>query len=99
MASLEEAVRDAVLPRSLRERVRLRWSGGWTASQVLERLPVGTVLPADATSQVAQRAAVDQVYRTLLALAEAGQLQRKKVTYTMDVNTKGPRDMLVDVFR
>ena len=104
-ASLRTAIRAAVAPHGLVERVKLGISGGWTARQVYERLGsaekaslVGTSTVSSG-SQESQRAGVDRVYRVLLELSDAGELRRKKVQYTMTLNTKGPRDMLVDVFR
>ena len=103
------AIRDAVRPHGLTERVKLRIAGGWTARQVFERLsPTAQTALLDTCDrtlnrvdggQEVQRAAVDRVYRALLGLHETGELTRTKVQYTMTLNTKGPRDMLVDVFR
>lgn len=103
------AIRLAVRPHGLVERIKLRIAGGWTARQVFERLspPARSALlaacdrpgPAVDGGQEVQRAAVDRVYRALLGLNGSGELHRKKVQYSMTLNTKGPRDMLVDVFR
>lgn len=108
-AALADAIRLALAPSGLRERVKLRVAGGWTARQVFERLdeaPRSALLAscareggADDQGQEVQRAAVDKVYRALLDLSAAGGAERKQVQYTMTLNTKGPRDMLVDVFR
>lgn len=100
MVSDAELLRSAIAPRTLGERVRMRLSGGWTAAQTLERLPsdVREEWLGDGSID-AQRRAVDRVYRALLALAAEGAVRRTKVRYTMALNTKGPRDMLVDVFR
>ena len=108
-AALVDAIRVAIRPSGLVERVKLRVAGGWTARQVFERLddtvrrtllercdrPDGAV----DQGQEVQRAAVDVVYRARLALSAAGGAHRTKVQYTMTLNTKGPRDMLVDAFR
>lgn len=108
-AALVDAIRSALAPRGVVERVKLRVAGGWTARQVFERLDAparGALLArcareggADDQGQELQRAAVDAVYRALLALGAAGEAHRTQVQYTMTLNTKGPRDMLVDVFR
>lgn len=100
MSDDAELLRAALTPRGLAERVRLRLSGGWTAAQVLERLPAQVRAAWEGEGTIDERRrAVDRAYRGLLALAEAGGARRTKVRYTMDLNTKGPRDMLVDVFR
>jgi len=108
-AAFQDAIRAALAPSGVVERVKLRVAGGWTARQVFERMDPAarsTLLAscaredgADDQGQEVQRAAVDKVYRALLALGAAGGAERKQVQYTMTLNTKGPRDMLVDVFR
>ena len=42
---------------------------------------------------------MDAVYGVLIAMARAGAVIRTRVRWTARVNTKGQRDMLVDVFR
>lgn len=98
-STLPGDVRTAMAPVGLVERLRIRIAGGWTAKQVWERLaePAREAL-LDATERD-QRRAIDRVYRALLALASTGGATRTQVKYTMRLNTKGPRDMLVDVFR
>ena len=96
---LPDSVRAAIRPNGVGERIRLRLSGGWTAKQAWERLAEPARQRLLLTTAGDQRRAIDRVYRALLTLAEAGHVVRKQVKYTMRLNTKGPRDMLVDVFR
>ncbi|MSP55258.1 MAG: hypothetical protein EXR69_06605 [Myxococcales bacterium] len=86
-------------PVGLLERARIRLSGGWTAKQVWERLTEPAREALLNTTEQDQRRAIDRVYKALLALACSGDARRTQVKYTMRLNTKGPRDMLVDVFR
>ncbi|MDP2312841.1 MAG: hypothetical protein Q8P41_08040 [Pseudomonadota bacterium] len=102
----DEALAAAVLavlrPTGLRARVRLALGGGYTALQVWERLDAdiqADLGAADVEPTVAARLGVERVQRALLALAAAGQARHKRVGMTMTLNTKGPRDVLVDVFR
>lgn len=99
-AALDAGLATALLPVGLLERAQLWVTKGWTAAQLYQRLPAAlqTALAAQHAND-GRRRAVDLVYNTLLLLARQGRVQRKQVRYTMNVNTKGPRDMLVDVFR
>lgn len=95
---LPAAVRLALAPAGIAERVRLRLSQGWTAKQIWERLDEAARQELLRATGEDQRRAIDRVYRVLLELSEAGGARRSQVKYTMRLNTKGPRDMLVDVF-
>ena len=99
-AALDAGLAAALLPVGLLERAQLWVTKGWTAAQLYQRLPAAlqTALAAQHAND-GRRRAVDLVYNALLLLARQGRVQRKQVRYTMNVNTKGPRDMLVDVFR
>jgi hypothetical protein len=91
---VDDALLDALRPRGLRERLRLRTVGGWTAAQVYTRLA------DDARATLAgERWPVEVVHRALLALVEAGRVHRARVRWAMELNTKGMRGMVVDVFR
>ncbi len=82
---------EALRPRGVGERVRARFGVGWTASQVLSRVA------RDTYAGVVDPAA--EVHAELLALVAEGRVRRASVRWTAHLNTKGPRDMLVDVFR
>ena len=87
---LRAAVLQALRPRSPRERVKLWLSGGWTRAQLLARLS------ADVRAGVPD----DEAMRTLLfSFVASGQVCIKQVRGTLVVNTQGPRDLLVDVYR
>ncbi len=99
-ATEQQAIARALRPVGLGERAQLWVTKGWTASQVYQRLPPAMQATlAERHAHDGRRRAVDAVYNVLLLLAREGHVQRKQVRYTMDLNTKGPRDMLVDVFR
>ena len=42
MSSLEQNILEALKPRGVRERIKLKFSKGFTASQILNRLPLKT---------------------------------------------------------
>ncbi len=83
----------ALAPRGLGERIRARVAGGWTAAQVWARMGAES---AFASGHVGP---VDEVHRVLVALAADGRVARRSVRWTTRLNTKGHRDMVVDVFR
>ena len=98
---IEDAVLRALRPAGLRERLRLRLGGGLTALQVWERLEPSAraVLVADETPALAERRGVERVRAVLTRLEEDGRVRRARVRMTVPLNTKGPRDVVVDVFR
>ncbi len=57
------------------------------------RIPDGATFDDDGAPSV------DAVYGALTAMTRAGAVIRTRVRWTARVNTKGHRDMLVDVFR
>ena len=80
----------ALRPRSMRERVKVWLSGGWTRAQLLARLS------ADVRVGVPD----DEAIRGLLGtFVTSGQVRIKQVRGTLVVNTQGPRDLLWDVYR
>lgn len=91
---LEGALLASLRPHGVRERVRGWVARGWTAAQVHARLPedVRAALAAE------ERQPVERVHRDLLALASAGRVRTRRVHYTVELNTKGARGMVVDVF-
>ncbi|MFZ5475931.1 MAG: hypothetical protein ACOZNI_04075 [Myxococcota bacterium] len=89
-----EALLEALQPKSFGERIRLLTSGGWTAAQVHARLPPHVRARFDA-----ERQPVEALHRELVALAAAGLARHRRVRWAMPLNTKGVRDMVVDVFR
>ncbi len=98
-AELDAAVVAALSPMGLGERLRVRLSGGYTALQVWERLDPAARGGIGEEDPVAVRRGVERVQRRLVALAEAGRVIRGRSRMTVSLNTKGPRDVLVDVFR
>ncbi|MDP2309279.1 MAG: hypothetical protein Q8P18_24870 [Pseudomonadota bacterium] len=93
----------ALRPSGLRERLRLAIGGGYTALQVWERLEpavrAALVDPRGEDATVTGRRAVERVQRVLMALAATGRVRHARVGMSITLNTKGPRDVLVDVFR
>lgn len=98
-AALDPALLGALAPRGLVERLRLRVGGGYTVLQVWERLPPDARAALGEADPVAARAAVERVRRRLDALAGEGVVVRSRARMTVPLNTKGPRDILVDVYR
>ena len=90
----------AVRARSVRERARLVWTGGWSVVQVFERLDArGQAQFGSSDDVVDRRRAVETVRARLLALVESGALLRKTAVYSAELKSKGPRDVVVDLFR
>ncbi|MES2638591.1 MAG: hypothetical protein V4850_03895 [Myxococcota bacterium] len=92
----------ALRPPGLRERVRLAMGGGYTALQVWDRLSPAAraaLAPGGADPTVAARHAVERVQRVLMTLAASGRARHRRAGMSVVLNTKGPRDVLVDVFR
>lgn len=76
-------------------------SGGYTPMQVWARLPSeirAALAPPGDDSPVTSRHGVERVQRLLLTLTAAGRVVHRRVGMTVTLNTKGPRDVLVDVF-
>ncbi len=100
--ALEEAVLRALRPVGVRERARVTLGGGYTPMQVWERLDEVTraaIRPSDAEPIVSARHAMERVQQVLQALVGAGRARHRRVGMSVMINTKGPRDVLVDVFR
>ena len=99
---LRTAVLASLCPAGIRQRLRLTLSGGYTPLQVWERLaPVAraALVPGNEDSPVAVRHAVERVQRVLMTLTAEGRVRHRRVGMSVTLNTKGPRDVLVDVFR
>jgi hypothetical protein len=99
---VEAAVLAALRPSGVRERVRLAMGGGYTALQVWERVGPAAraaLAPVGEDPTVAARHAVERVQRVLMTLAASGRVRHRRVGMSVVLNTKGPRDVLVDVFR
>jgi hypothetical protein len=92
--ALDEALLEALRSRTLRERLREAVAPGFTAAQVLERLPS----PLREEVRAAHRSPADHVHAALLQLASAARVRTRRVRYGVVLNTKGHRDMVVDVF-
>jgi hypothetical protein len=93
--ALAAAILDALRPRGARERVRFVVTGGLTAAQVHERLP------EEIRAEIAgsSRQPVDRVWRALRELVATGQVRSRTNRWSMPLNTKGMRDMVVDTYR
>ncbi len=96
-------VLNALRPRTLRERVRARLVGGWSAVQVRERLaePVAAAWFIEHPGEpvVQARRLVDAVRSTLLTLTNEGKVERRASSYGVELRSKGGRAVVVDVFR
>lgn len=101
-AELDAALLAALRPRGLTERIRLRVTGGFSAIQVLDRLPEDTAerLCAQASSPaLARREAVDRIALRLRALLAEGSVERTRASLATDVRVKGIRLIEVDLYR
>lgn len=99
---LQAAVLRALRPAGVRERVRVVLGGGYTVLQVWSRLgPAARAALGEGGEDdpVASRRGVERLQRALVRLAELGPVRRGRATMTVSLNTKGPRDVLIDVFR
>ena len=85
---LDDALVEVVRARGLRGRLRSLVAPGLTAAQAHARLP----------EDLGARHTVAEVYARLRALSETGQVRTRLVRWHMTLNTKGMRDMVVDVF-
>lgn len=83
---LEAALLEALRPRGWRERVRVRLGWGFTPLQVYERL-------------TDPRWGVAEVAEGLSRLAKGGRLRHARERMSVVLNTKGPRDIVVDTYR
>lgn len=98
---LAEAVIDALRPRGARERLRGLVARGYSAIQVYERLGPDARAVAEAGAplpQNAPRVGMDRVHRVLTELVAAGRVRKRRESYGIVLNTKGPRGMVVDVY-
>ena len=75
---MKEQVLDALRGGAVRERLRRRAVGGLSASQVLERLPSGTVPVQEGNPVIARREAVQGVLRVLDELVQEGRVERRR---------------------
>ena len=100
---LGAAVFAALTPRSPRERARSWLIGGWTARQVLERLPAPVVeawmQAGEGDPIVRQRRLATAVHTLLVTMAAAGRVRRRSSRYGVELKSKGLRHAVVDVFR
>jgi len=101
-AEIDAALLDALRPRDLRERVRVRLLGGFSAIQALDRLPdeLRERLYALAGSPaLARRQAVDLLAARLRALYADGRVARARASLATDVRVKGIRLIEVDLYQ
>jgi hypothetical protein len=102
-SGLSEALVVALRPRTVGERVRARIVGGWSARQVLARLPSDLVAAWVAGGGedpiVRERRLADAVHAALLDLTHGGQVRRQVARYGVELRSKGHRYAVVDVFR
>ena len=98
---LRQLLLDVIRPASLRDRLRLRLSGGYTAVQVFHRLPPPTqraLLEGGISDSAAAHQAISTLQETMDAMVREGILRRQ----TSELQTqdgRGPRAVMVDVYR
>ena len=99
---LHEAIVEALRPIGLRQRLKRRFSGGMTAVQVLEGLPLEmqyALQEGPENLTVAKRQAIHAVTHSLFALSQRGQVKRETVRLDMKLPGKGLRGVKVDVYK
>jgi len=98
---LQQILLDAIRPASLRDRIRLRLSGGYTAVQIFHRLPQPAqreLLQGGISDSAAAHQAISTLQHTMDGMVREGILRRK----TSELQTqdgRGPRSVMVDVYR
>ena len=97
---LADQVFEALKPRGVKERLKIRATGGLTVSQVFDRLPSGTrnaLTEHIENPVVARREALDQVVRAIFVHIDRGDVRRKR-TRVKNAARAGI-DAMVDVYR
>lgn len=97
---LADEVFEALKPRGVRERLKLRATGGLTVSQVFDRLPEptrDTLTSHIENPVVARREALEQVVRAIFVHIDRGDVRRKR-TRVKNAARAGI-DAMVDVYR
>lgn len=108
--AIESAVLRALSPRSASERFRLFFARGYSVLQVFERLDsegraailsqFGASFTTEAEPEVVlRRRAVETLRARLLGLVASGRVRRRTGRYAAELNSKGQRDVVVDLFR
>lgn len=96
---LPDLLLAALAPRGLRERLPV--FRGWTAQEVLERLPEAAqeaLRGAAGPEPVRERRAVGLVHAGLRSLAAAGRARKKERQVQAELAGKGQRWVIVEVF-
>jgi len=98
---LDTVLLAALRARSVRERLRLRMSGGFTAVQLFHRLGDAeqrALLGGEDNTEVAVRGALERLQAALGGLEGAGRVLRRRVKLQTQ-DGRGPRSVQVDVYR
>jgi len=101
MSSLGQKILEALQPRGVRERIKLKLSKGFTASQILNRLPLNTqtkLKEESATPQQAQHHALSLLDAELNRLKADNRVYRQSVIL-QEQDGRGVRRLRVDVWR
>ena len=99
-AGVDAALLAALRIQGPRERLRQVLARGFTTLQVYERLAgdVRDALSGGAEGPMADRRGVDAAHRALLRLVADGRVIRRRASYSVILNTKGERGMVVDLY-
>ena len=98
---LIEVICLAMKPKGVRERLRLQLSGGYTAKQILYRLPTvnqKSLVPENTHPSQIQSAALIALNKTLTQMRELGIISRKSVNI-QEQDGRGVRRIQIDVYR
>lgn len=101
MSSLGQNILKALQPRGVRERIKLKLSKGFTATQILNRLPLNTqteLKEGAPTPQQAQHHALGLLDEELNRLKADNRVHRQSVIL-QEQNGRGVRRLRVDVWR
>jgi hypothetical protein len=97
---LVQQVSAVLKAQTIRERVHLIASHGWTVSQIFDRLPPTLrdgLLDSELNPTVARRKALDVVVKAIFVHVDAGTVRRKR-TRLKNAKRAGI-DAMVDVYR
>ena len=98
---LVKAINKVLSPSGLRERLRMRLSSGYTAKQILHRLPPHlreALVPAETHPSQTQSAALSALEITLKDMCQRGHLKRNTVKI-QEQDGRGVRRLQLDVYR
>lgn len=98
---LIELIQHILRPSGMRERIRLRISGGYTAMQIFQRLPAhmqALLVPTGTHPSQKESAGLSVLERTLKSLCQHKKIRRQSVNI-QEQDGRGVRRLRLDVYR